>query len=362
MGNIKHDAEYLRVLQKVINEGEFKEPARLNMPRTKSVFVEQMRFDLRKGFPLLTSKKMFTKGMIAELLWFLLGNTNVKYLDNLGVTKFWHQDAYRRYCKLYGNDMTFAEWCKALSTCEETNPEWADCGPIYGYQWRNFNSSDIDQIANVIKSIMNSPTDRYKVVSAWNPVQMHDMALPPCHMLFQFNCAPLTLKERLEILLKTQFDDVVDYAILPEHELLNVLDAYHIPKYWLDCALTQRSCDMCLGVPINIASYSLLTHIIARITNTEPRYFVWTGNDVHIYEHHIETAKLQLQTAYAESPTLLIDSTKWEPIYVSDKESLTAYSEALTKLFASISIDDFHFENYMPAKTLTFELFTGLKQ
>lgn len=351
--NIKHDTEYLRVLNNVIEHGRFKEPARENMPRTKSLFVESMRFDLRKGFPLLTSKRMFVKGVIGELLWFMSGDTNVKTLDTLGITKFWHQDAYRHWRKLHpGEDADFETWCTELHNTKFSKPEYGDCGPIYGYQWRNFNDSGFDQLATCIKDIVINPTGRYKVVSAWNPAQMSQMALPPCHMLFQFNCQPMTLEERIQI---------ANDSMLVHDGSAECLDAAQVPSMWLDCALTQRSCDMCLGVPINIASYALLTHIVATLTNCVAREFIWTGNDVHIYEHHIDTAKQQLTVDYAASPTLMMHSTYWRKC---DKQTIerVGYKKAVDDAIASINIGDFYFEDYAAAPAFKYELFTGLKQ
>ncbi len=192
----------------------------------RKVFGRQMHFDLSKGFPLVTTKKVFLKGIIHELIWLLSGDTNIKYLTDNNV-HIWD--------------------------------EWADengnLGPVYGYQWRNFNGEGIDQIKDVIERIKKDPQDRRLIVSAWNPAQINQMALPPCHCFFQFDVTP---------------------------------------DGRLNCQLYQRSCDMFLGVPFNIASYSLLTMMIAQVTGLKPGEFVHTLGNAHIYSNHFEQVKLQL--------------------------------------------------------------------
>jgi thymidylate synthase len=192
---------------------------------TRSVFGRQMRFDLSKGFPLLTTKKVHLKSIIYELLWFIRGDTNVKYLQDNGV-RIWN--------------------------------EWADengnLGPVYGAQWRNWNNEGIDQLADVIEKIKNTPNDRRMIVSAWNVSQIGKMKLPPCHMMFQF----------------------------------------YVAGGKLSCMLYQRSCDMFLGVPFNIASYALLTMMVAQVCGLEVGEFVHTLGDTHIYHNHFEQVREQL--------------------------------------------------------------------
>ena len=192
----------------------------------RKVFGRQMHFDLSKGFPLVTTKKVFLKGIIHELIWLLSGNTNIKYLTDNNV-HIWD--------------------------------EWADengnLGPVYGYQWRNFNGEGIDQIKDVIERIKKNPQDRRLIVSAWNPAQINQMALPPCHCFFQVDVTP---------------------------------------DGRLNCQLYQRRCDMFLGVPFSIASYSLLTMMIAQVTGLKLGEFVHTLGNAHIYSNHFEQVKLQL--------------------------------------------------------------------
>ncbi len=207
---------------------------------TKSVFGYQMRFNLQDGFPLITTKKLHTRSIIHELLWFITGDTNVKYLQDNGV-RIWN--------------------------------EWADedgnLGPVYGAQWRSFPKPDgtsVDQLAEVIEQIKTNPDSRRLVVSAWNPGQLEDMALPPCHLLFQF----------------------------------------YVADGKLSCQLYQRSADTFLGVPFNIASYALLTHMVAHVTNLEVGDFVHTLGDAHIYHNHLEQVKLQLTREPRPLPKLNI--------------------------------------------------------
>lgn len=212
--------QYLDMLRYVLENGVDK------MDRTgvgtRSVFGQQMRFDLSRGFPLMTTKKMHLKSIIHELLWFIKGDTNVKYLQDNGV-RIWN------------------EWAD----------ENGDLGPIYGSQWRNWNGEGIDQLAQVVDKLKNNPNDRRMIVSAWNVSKIPEMHLPPCHMMFQF----------------------------------------YVANGKLSCMLYQRSCDMFLGVPFNIASYALLTMMLAQVCNLEPGEFVHTLGDTHIYHNHFEQVK-----------------------------------------------------------------------
>ena len=226
---------------------------------TTSVFGRQLRYDLSQGFPLITTKRVHVRSIVGELLWFLRGDTNVRWLQERGIT-IWD--------------------------------EWADengeLGPVYGYQWRSWPAPDgehVDQIANVIESIRTNPDSRRHIVSAWNPALVDEMALPPCHAMFQF----------------------------------------YVSDGKLSCQLYQRSADLFLGVPFNIASYALLTHMIAAQTGLEVGDFVWTGGDCHIYSNHMEQVELQLSREPYPYPTLVL----------ADRPSLLDYD-----------IDDVVFENY----------------
>ena len=231
---------YEKTLKKVVDFGTIRKDR--TGVGTLSTFGLQMEFNLSLFFPLVTTKKVYLKGVIAELLWFLNGDTNIKYLNDNGV-HIWD------------------EWAD----------ENGDLGPIYGKQWRDCNGDHIDQIQNAIDLIKNDPYSRRIIVSAWNPSQIPDMALPPCHTFFQFY---VTESERL------------------------------------DCQIYQRSADMFLGVPFNIASYSLLTMMMAQQTGLEPGSLIWTGGDCHIYMNHLDQVETELHRTPYPFPTMNIDKAK----------------------------------------------------
>lgn len=231
--------QYLSLLKRILDEGATKTDR--TGTGTKSVFGHQMRFNLSDGFPLLTTKKLHLKSIIYELLWFLRGDTNVKYLQEHGV-RIWN--------------------------------EWADengnLGPVYGHQWRSwpdYNGGTIDQIQNVLDMIRHHPDSRRMVVSAWNPAEVEQMALPPCHCLFQF----------------------------------------YVADGRLSLQLYQRSADTFLGVPFNIASYALLLQMMAQVTGLQPGEFIHTTGDTHLYLNHLEQAKLQLTRTPRPLPKMVIN-------------------------------------------------------
>lgn len=233
------DAEYHKLLEHILNNG--KQKGDRTGTGTLDTFGYQMRFDLSKGFPLLTTKKLHLRSIIYELLWFLNGDTNIKYLNDNKVT-IWD------------------EWAD----------EHGNLGPVYGYQWRSwpdYTGGYIDQISEAIQKIKNNPNSRQNVVCAWNVAQISQMKLPPCHCLFQF--------------------DVTDGK--------------------LSLQLYQRSCDTFLGVPFNIASYALLTMMIAQVCDLQPGEFVWTGGSVHLYLNHLEQVKLQLTREPLMAPVMKIN-------------------------------------------------------
>ncbi|MBO1519335.1 thymidylate synthase [Oceanisphaera pacifica] len=240
---------YLELMQHILDKGAVKEDR--TGTGTLSVFGHQMRFDLAQGFPLITTKKCHLKSIIHELLWFLNGDTNIGYLKEHGV-RIWD------------------EWAD----------ENGDLGPVYGHQWRSWQGADgstIDQISQALATIKANPDSRRIIVSAWNVGELEQMALAPCHALFQF----------------------------------------YVVNGKLSCQLYQRSCDVFLGLPFNIASYALLTHMLAQQAGLEVGDFVWTGGDVHLYSNHLEQARLQLarepyalpKLRLARKPSSLFDYT-----------------------------------------------------
>ncbi len=252
--------QYHDLLQHLLDQGVKKSDR--TGTGTLSVFGYQMRFDLSQGFPLLTTKKLHTKSIVHELLWFLQGATNIAYLKENGVS-IWD--------------------------------EWADengnLGPVYGYQWRSWpnpDGSSTDQIQKLIDGIKKNPDGRRHIVSAWNPSFIDQMALPPCHCLFQF----------------------------------------YVADGKLSCQLYQRSADTFLGVPFNIASYALLTMMVAQVCELQPGEFIWTGGDVHLYSNHIEQAQLQLTRDFRALPTMKLNP--------------------MVKDLFSFKHEDFTLENYNP--------------
>ena len=269
----------------------------------RSVFGYQMRFDLSKGFPLLTTKKLPFNMIANELLWFLAGSTNIQPLlkNNVHIWDEWPYKSYLMQNGLAVPKSDSAEWkegikefTKRILEDDAFAKEYGELGPVYGYQWRNWPAPDgrhIDQIREVVEQIKNSPDSRRMIVSAWNVADIEEMAksgLPPCHCLFQF----------------------------------------YVANGKLSCQLYQRSCDTFLGVPFNVASYSLLTMMLAQVCGLEPGEFVWTGGDVHLYSNHFEQVATQLERAPKELPTLWINPE------VKDVFSFT--------------IEDFKLENYNP--------------
>ncbi len=252
--------QYLELLERILDDGVVKSDR--TGTGTRSVFGHQMRFDLSKGFPLVTTKKLHLRSILYELLWFLRGDTNISYLQDHGV-KIW--DA------------------------------WADdegnLGPVYGKQWRSWagpNGESIDQMTELVETIRTNPDSRRMIVSAWNVADVSKMALPPCHLLFQF----------------------------------------YVAEGRLSCQLYQRSADVFLGVPFNIASYALLTMMVAQVTSLEPGDFVHTFGDAHLYDNHLEQALLQLQREPRALPTMSIE-------------------RQVDSLF-DFQFEDFRLENYDP--------------
>ena len=251
--------QYLDLMQHVLDHGA--EKSDRTGTGTRSVFGHQMRFDLGAGFPLLTTKKLHTRSIIVELLWFLRGETNIAWLKENGVS-IWD------------------EWAD----------ENGDLGPVYGKQWRSWPTADgrhIDQIKQILEMLKKSPDSRRIIVSAWNVAELDQMALMPCHALFQF----------------------------------------YVANGRLSCQLYQRSADIFLGVPFNIASYALLTMMVAQVTGLKPGDFIWTGGDCHLYSNHLEQARLQLSREPKPLPTMTINpdvkdlfSFKLEDFVLSDYE------------------------------------------
>jgi thymidylate synthase len=363
--------QYLNLINEITTKGTHKYPARLNMPGTTSIFGHQFRHNLKDGFPILTTKKISWKWLVIELLWFLRGDVNIKFLDENGVTGMWHQDAYNYYCKIYkeiGSNKELLSFERFVTCIEVEDIEgWindstyklGECGSQYGKLWRNWNGSGVDQILDLIRGIIKNPEGRRYIVTAWNPETLNDMALNACHVLFQFNCRKLTFEERYRIIEETESE--VHYEGLHEDSHISAmlqLDEYNIPRYYLDCSMYQRSGDVFLGVPFNTASYALLTHIVAKLCNMVPGDLIHTFGDVHIYDNHKEQIELQLSRAPKKLPTLKL-SDHFDEMNI---DLILSSSENLTKFFELMNVSDFILEGYDPYPAIKADLSTGLKK
>jgi len=255
--------EYLDMCKFVLENGIKKEDR--TGTGTISWFGFQTRYDLEKGFPLLTTKKVHLKSIIHELLWFISGNTNIKYLvdNDVRIWNEWAYEKYRKSSEFAGEDLQ--AFAARIKESQEFADKWGDLGPVYGHQWRNFNG--VDQLTNLIDQIKNNPSSRRLIISAWNPAEVPMMALPPCHSFMQF----------------------------------------YVSNGELSCQLYQRSADLFLGVPFNIASYSLLTMMIAQVCGLKPKWFVHTMGDTHIYLNHLEQVNLQLSREPKQLPIMKIN-------------------------------------------------------
>ena len=291
---------YEDLLSKILTEGNKKNDR--TGTGTLSVFGAQMRFDLSKSFPLITTKKVFTRLIIEELLWMLDGDSNIERLvkNNVHIWDEWPFKHYLMENNLEIPEVNSAEWNSKMheftdkvASDHDFAVKWGELGPVYGYQWRHWPTIDggeVDQISKALDQIKNSPDSRRIIVSAWNAADIDEMAkagLPPCHAMFQF----------------------------------------YVADGKLSCQLYQRSCDMFLGVPFNIASYSFLTYMMAQQAGLEPGEFVWTGGDCHIYLNHVDQVKEQISREARPYPTLKLNKAK--------------------DLF-SYEAKDFVFENYDP--------------
>ena len=297
---------------------------------TISVFGRQIRHKMSDGFPLLTTKKMAFKSIVTELLWFLRGDTNIKYLVDNGC-HIWDGDAYKNYCNAYPDvqktfqyegsnievrKMTQEEFIEQIKTDDEFAKKWGELGPIYGKQWRSWDFpkvngyfGPIDQIKILIQSLKTNPDSRRLMVNAWNVGKLHEMVLPPCHYGFQVYTRELSLEERLDIFTKSQASK--EY----EGEVQEIIDMNNTPKRAISLMWNQRSVDTFLGLPFNIASYALLLEIIAKEVNMVPDELIGNLGDVHLYLNHVDQAKLQIERTPFKLPTL-----KMNPIFLANLE------------------------------------------
>jgi thymidylate synthase len=355
----KLDKDYQSLLQDILDNGTRKGDR--TGTGTVSVFGRQIRHSMSEGFPLLTTKKMPFKSIVTELLWFLRGDTNIKYLVDNGCN-IWNGDAYKNYLKnvdlqdidsrkyedglltIYMQD----EFVNKIKTDSEFAKKWGELGPIYGRQWRKwkgklidkskeFNAhtawvpEQIDQIQNLINDLKTNPDSRRLMVNAWNVGELDQMVLPPCHYGFQVYTRELNREERVDLYIKKYGDTGMDYE-----KYKNTIPTRAISLMW-----NQRSVDTFLGLPFNIASYGLLLEIIARETNMIPDQLIGNLGDVHLYSNHIEQAKEQIQRTSFDLPQL---SYLDEYHYLTDKEMMGEIS--FVDKIAKFRPDFFKVDNY----------------
>jgi thymidylate synthase len=345
----KLDKQYQQLLQDIIDYGVEKKDR--TGTGTKSIFGYTIRHNMSEGFPLLTTKKMAWKTMVTELLWFLRGDTNIKFLVENGC-HIWDGDAYKNYCKTYPDvektfqyegsnievrKMSQEEFINKIKTDDEFAKKWGELGPIYGKQWRSWEkwyidenkryltfTKKIDQIQNLINDLKTNPDSRRLMVNAWNVGELDQMVLPPCHYGFQVYTRELSNKER--IILMNKKLGVTD--TLPQYYNTDgEMDKNNIPTRAISLMWNQRSVDTFLGLPFNIASYGLLLEIIAKEVNMVPDELIGNLGDVHLYLNHIEPIKEQLTREPYPLPTVKI-------------------SDRVVNDISEYTLDDITLENY----------------
>jgi thymidylate synthase len=326
------DKQYQALLTNIIENGRQKGDR--TGTGTISIPFGTLDFDMNEGFPLLTTKKIFTKAVIHELLWFLNGDTNIQYLEQNGVS-IWTSDAYREYVKKVGHNpndvLTKENFADAIRKNDVFAKKFGELGPVYGHQWRHWNYlmwskpdaaevskgnnvynwslKGIDQIQQAMDKLINNPDDRRIMVSAWNVDEIDHMALPPCHYGFQLYTEELTLNERIGLLLKT-VTDTSSMNHMTDEERDKYLTLINIPKRKLSLIWDQRSCDTFLGIPFNIASYGILLHMFAQQANMVPDRLIGSLKNVHIYNNHIEQCKEQISREPLQLPTIELNKAK----------------------------------------------------
>jgi thymidylate synthase len=355
------DKQYIELLKTILKHGVNKEDR--TGTGTRSIFGYTIRHNMSEGFPLLTTKKMFFKGIVTELQWFLQGRTDLRFLLERGC-HIWTGDAYKVYDKDFDREhppfsapypkrLTQKEFEGKIITDDSFNEMYGDLGPIYGAQWRSwltykpsnnegdfYQSRNIDQIQNLINELKTNPDSRRLMVSAWNVGELDQMVLPPCHYGFQVYTRELTDDERAKLMDKIYGIQKPEDRVLPW--LRKDIDEANVPQRAISLMWNQRSVDTFLGLPFNIASYGLLLEIIAKAVNMVPDQLIGNLGDVHIYNDHIEQVKEQIVREPYELPTL--KHMKTDEFYKSLSES--------TSLFEHLDNGDFVLENYESHSTI----------
>ena len=336
------DKQYLNFLNYILENGEVKGDR--TGTGTISIFDYSMTFDMSEGFPLLTSKKVFTKAVIHELIWFLRGDTNIKYLVDNGV-HIWDGDAFKNFMNKSEGDPDMIwnqeQFIHMIKTDDEFAEKWGELGPVYGKQWRRWGGykkephgwhhgipsgyKDVpvgDQISDLINDLKNNPDSRRLIVSAWNVGELDQMVLPPCHNFFQCYTSLVKLEDRI----KWYCESVGRDNSYGEDFTEEFLNEKNVPTRKLSLKWNQRSCDVPLGIPFNIASYGILLHLLAKEVNMIPHQLKFTGGDCHIYLNQVDGVKEQLQRNTHNLPKLVlsntsIDELKYEDIKIIDYKS-----------------------------------------
>jgi len=358
------DKQYQELLSAILKHGVEKKDR--TGTGTKSIFGYTFRHNMAWGFPLLTTKKMAWKTMVTELLWFLRGDTNIKYLvDNN--CHIWDGDAYKRYSIIAGmstqvESLTQEEFINKIKTDDEFAKQWGELGPIYGKQWRNWvrkttrdekivepgvYETSIDQIANLINDLKTNPDSRRLMVNAWNVGELDQMTLPPCHYGFQVYTRELSRVERVDDY-NSKFENKIEVPFIKvnlgdaiENTIDTSLTQANIPTRAISLMWNQRSVDTFLGLPFNIASYGLLLEIIAKAVNMVPDELIGNLGDTHIYLNHIEQAKEQIGREPMKLPKLIIDKFDENNHYIGDMDDISEYN-----------INQFKLENYQSHSTI----------
>ena len=340
MNNI--DKQYQDLLQDILDNGVEKKDR--TGTGTISVFGRQIRHKMSEGFPLLTTKKMPWKSIVTELLWFLQGDTNIKWLVDNGCN-IWNGDAYKNYLLLMiGNEpekiLSMDDFINKIKNDDKFAKKWGDLGPIYGKQWRKWapesgeiNKGGVDQIANLINDLKSNPDSRRLMVNAWNVGELDQMVLPPCHYGFQVYTRELSWEERVQWVLKHTDVELENLYIVEE------ITKNSTPKRAISLMWNQRSCDLFLGIPFNIASYGLLLEIIAKEVNMIPDELIGNLGDVHLYSNHIEQAKEQIGRELThEERTELLKQAMGEENYNKAVDELMPFGGGLTEYYDSYKI------------------------
>ena len=336
------DKQYTDLLQTILDYGVGKKDR--TGTGTKSIFGYTIRHNMKDGFPLLTTKRMPFRLIATELIWFLRGDTNIKFLvDNN--CHIWDGDAYKKYSNHFigYEDVPNKEWfIERIKTDDEFAKKWGDLGPVYGAGWRNWKG--IDQIANLINDLKTNPDSRRLMVNAWNVGELDSMVLPPCHYGFQVYTRELGFEERRTLVLEGTSYILPPSTNWTEDEIKEgkrQLDEANIPTRAISLMWNQRSVDTFLGLPFNIASYGLLLEIIAKAVNMVPDELIGNLGDTHIYLNHIEQAKEQIGREPMKLPKLIIDKFDENNHYIGDMDDISEYN-----------INQFKLENYQSHSTI----------